>query len=156
MVRAHSTYNPLNLVGDDGFCCAGEHLTGESMFAVTGSGLWNFTASGNLPTGTSLQQDSNTTAALIGTLDVPGIYNFTIQADHFPGQSVAQTFTVHLIGLQSPTLPDGAVGTDYSGQVVALGVALPVTITPIGALPPGLTMDSSGNITGTPTTPGTY
>ena len=150
-------YNPLNLVGGNGFCCAGQTLTGDSVFSVTGSGEWVFSLSaGSLPTGTGLLQDTATTCALAGTLDVPGIYQFTIQAANAQGQSVSQNFTIHLIGLQSPSLSDGTVGTDYSGQVVALGVALPVTITAIGALPPGLSMDSSGNITGTPTTPGTY
>ena len=150
-------YDPLNLVGGNGFCCAGQTLTGEPVFEVTGSGNWNFSVSGGaLPTGTGLLQDSPTTCAMAGTLDVPGIYNFTITAANTLGQSVSQNFTIHLIGLQSPTLEDGTVGSDYSDQVVAQGVVPPATYTALGPLPPGLSMDSGGNITGTPTTPGTY
>jgi hypothetical protein len=150
-------YDPLNLVGDSGFCCTGQHLTGDPLFEVTGGGEWVFSvSSGTLPTGTGLLQDSPNTCAMAGTLDVPGIYVFTIMAENNFGQSVSQTFTIHLIGLQAPSLVDGTVGAVYSGQVVALGVAPPVTIVPLGALPPGLSMSSSGAVSGTPTTPGTY
>jgi hypothetical protein len=153
----HPIYDPLNLVGGNGFCCTGQSLTGDPLFEVTGSGEWVFSvSSGALPTGTGLLQDSPNTCAMAGTLDVPGIYIFTIQAANAQGQSVSQTFTIHLIGLQSPSLGNGTVGTDYSGQVVALGVALPVTIVPLSPMPPGLSMDSSGNLSGIPTTPGTY
>lgn len=150
-------YNPLNLVGGSGFCCTGQHLTGDPLFAVTGLGEWVFSVSaGTLPTGTGLIQDTATTCAMAGTLDVPGIYNFTIQAANAFGQSVSQDFTIHLIGVQSPSLADGTVGTVYAGQVVALGVAAPATIVPLGALPPGLSMSSSGAVSGTPTTDGSY
>jgi hypothetical protein len=153
----HQPYDPLHLVGDNGFCCAGQLLTTDPVFEVTGTGEWTFSlADGQLPIGTGLLQDSATTCAMAGTLDVPGIYNFTIKAENSFGQSVQQDYTIHLIGLQSPSLGDGTVGDPYTGQVVALGVALPVTIVPLGPLPPGLSMSSSGALSGTPTTPGTY
>src|ERR1035437_4318411 len=154
--KTNINYDPLHLVGNTGFCCAGETLTGESMFEVTGTGVWTFSVSGQLPIGTGLSQDSDTTAGLFGTLNVPGIYNFTITADNNFGQSVSQNYTIQLIGLSASSLTSGTVGAFYTDQVVFLGVIPPVTIVPLGPLPPGLSMSPSGAIAGTPTTPGTY
>ena len=56
--------------------------------------------------------------------------------------------------LNPPTLPPAPQGTPYRATVTATGGATPYTYTvTAGALPPGLTLNSStGQITGTPTT----
>src|SRR5262249_25890634 len=51
----------------------------------------------------------------------------------------------------------GTVATDYSGRVTASKGKPPYTFTLVSeALPPGLSLSSAGNITGTPTTAGTF
>ncbi|MFN7971732.1 MAG: putative Ig domain-containing protein [Acidobacteriota bacterium] len=55
------------------------------------------------------------------------------------------------------TLPNGQVGTWYSAQVTGNGGSPPYVFSfSAGTLPPGLAVYSSGSITGTPTTSGTY
>jgi LPXTG-motif cell wall-anchored protein len=54
------------------------------------------------------------------------------------------------------TLPDGTAGAAYTAAVAATGRPAPALSVTGGALPPGLTLDASGAITGTPTTAGTF
>jgi large repetitive protein len=56
-----------------------------------------------------------------------------------------------------PMLPDGSQGVPYSTDLIAAGGTPPYTWRRLeGALPPGLTLDSDGTISGTPTTAGKY
>jgi len=52
-------------------------------------------------------------------------------------------------------LPNGAVGEPYKEVIVVTGGLQPYTYTVTGSLPPGLSMDSSGVVSGTPTMMGT-
>ena len=55
------------------------------------------------------------------------------------------------------TLPDGAAGTPYVATIATSGSPAPQVSVTTGALPSGLTLDSTtGSITGTPTAPGSY
>ena len=56
--------------------------------------------------------------------------------------------------ITTESLPDGEVGTAYSQPLIATGDT-PITWTVSGTLPAGLTLNSDGTITGTPTTEGT-
>ena len=56
-----------------------------------------------------------------------------------------------------PTLPEALVATPYSHTVTTLRGTAPVTFSVIGgSLPPGLTLNSSGLLSGTPTTAGLF
>jgi len=58
---------------------------------------------------------------------------------------------------RSTSLQDGAVTEPYLEVIVVSGGVLPYTYTiTSGSLPPGLTMDSVGKVSGTPTTAGSY
>jgi hypothetical protein len=129
----------------------GELLTGESVFGVTGPGFTISVADGSLPTGTSLFQDTNVSAALTGTLNVPGTYDFTLQATNPFGQVVTQAYTISVFGFVTTGLPDGQTGTPYSQQIVVAGAVGAVTYSTPDALPTGLTLDPTGLISGTPT-----
>ena len=58
--------------------------------------------------------------------------------------------------ISSGSLPNGATGGAYSATLSASGGVEPVTWSETGALPPGLSLDPSGTLTGTPVTAGTY
>jgi hypothetical protein len=61
------------------------------------------------------------------------------------------------LGAFCPTAASFLVGQPYSSQARVVGGIAPFTwVVLSGALPPGLTLSSSGLLLGTPTTPGTY
>ncbi|MEI6209510.1 MAG: putative Ig domain-containing protein [Desulfuromonadales bacterium] len=60
------------------------------------------------------------------------------------------------LSVTTSTLPDGMVGTSYSQSLTATGGTTPYTWTrTTGSLPAGLTLSTTGVISGTPTTAGT-
>src|SRR5205823_11813641 len=69
-------------------------------------------------------------------------------------------FTDQALNIITSSLQSGAIGTSYSGTLVANGGVLPYTWSVFsGNLPPGLalvSLNSIGNISGTPTAAGTY
>ena len=89
---------------------------------------------------------------------------FASQRHSLPGPShppVAIKSNYNLIITITGSLPSATTGTPYSvslSSVLSISGGLPpFTWTVIsGALPSGLSMDTSGNIAGTPTTTGTY
>jgi hypothetical protein len=111
-------------------------------------------SSGSLPTGLSL-----TPAGVIsGTPVVAGTFTGTISADN--GLAPAnQPFSIKIAEaiVFTNTAPDrGNRVTEYNHAYSVIGTA-PVTFTvDSGSLPTGLTMDSQGVISGTPTTLGTF
>ncbi len=64
---------------------------------------------------------------------------------------------MQVIGITTTSLPNGAIGTNYNQQLTAGGVVGGATWT-LGSnpLPPGLGLSATGNISGPPTTNGTY
>jgi len=125
------------------------------MIAATNSPT-SFTAAG-LPDGLTL----NPTAGTIdGTPTAAGISTVALGATNSFGTGTATlTITVAAAGvapiITSPTTAPGTVGTVFvTYPITATG--LPTSFTATG-LPPGLTLDPlTGEINGTPTTPGTY
>ncbi len=137
----------------------------------TGAYTWSIT-SGSLPPGLTL----NATQGLIsGTPTTLGNYPFTVQVTDAKGLSCTQTLSIYIEGVVSITpsaLPTGAPGVPYTNpdgspvQLIATGGLTPYTWCVVessgtcdngtaGALPPGLSLSSSGVISGTPTTDGT-
>jgi Putative Ig domain len=64
------------------------------------------------------------------------------------------------VSVTTTTLPGAKVGTAYSATLQATGGTAPYTWTAapgmLGTIPPGLTLNTSGTITGTPTEPGPF
>jgi hypothetical protein len=114
---------------------------------------------GTLPAGLTL---AAATGAISGTPTTAGIFDFTVEVTD-SSTPTAQTATADLsIVVVSSSgviaLSGGVVGVPYSETATVTGGTPPYTwsIT-AGALPPGLTIDaSSGGISGTPTTAGTF
>jgi YVTN family beta-propeller protein/uncharacterized repeat protein (TIGR03803 family) len=112
--------------------------------------------SGSLPPGLTL---NTSTGAITGTPTTAGTYNFTAQVVDSKGNTASASCSI-VVSLLTLTCPNGTgqVGVAYSSALVASGGVAPYTFSiAIGALPPGLSLNSStGAITGTPTTAGTY
>ena len=125
---------------------------------ATGTAPITWTVSvGNLPTGLSLSE----TGIISGTPTTAGTFNFTAKATNSAGNDTkALSITINAViippTITTTTLPDGITGTAYSKTLTATGT------TPInwaianGNLPTGLTLSTSGTISGTPTTTGTF
>src|SRR5690606_8972485 len=71
----------------------------------------------------------------------------------FCGSALAQVS----VTISPATLADGAVGVAYSATLTASGAVPPYTFSiASGALPPGLTLSTGGDLDGIPTTVGVY
>src|SRR5450432_3919011 len=128
-------------------------------FSVASGGSPPFTwavTSGGLPGGLTLAADGT----LSGTPTAAGSFAFTVTATDSaqPPASGSQPFSV-TIDTPAPLLidsgqapPDGIHDTPYSFQFTATGGYLPLSWTvTAGTLPPGLTLNPDGTLTGTPT-----
>jgi hypothetical protein len=134
----------------------------QSFTADGGDGPFNFSlASGALPPGLVLDP---ATGALSGTALMAGTYTFAIAATDgtlCPG-SREYTLVIECQAITvrpgNPALPRGTVGVAYSRTFTAARGILPYSFSiSAGAVPPGLTLDAvTGELSGTPTTAGTY
>ncbi len=125
--------------------------------ATGGSTPYVYTAT-NLPPGLTFDP---TTRAITGTPTVSGTFVVPVKVTDADGNSVIKDYTIVVkdpLSLPAATLADGTVGTLYPTQTIpaATGGSTPYVYT-ASNLPPGLTFNTSTReITGTPTTPGTY
>lgn len=114
--------------------------------------VWAVT-SGALPTGLTL---NTITGVVSGTTTVAGEFTFTITAYLASGDYGTRTMTISVIEITTTALDDFELGVPYSFQLQATGgsgnYAWKVAS---GTLPDGLTLFSSGLISGTPTAAGT-
>ena len=123
-------------------------------FSATGGvGPYKFSLSGNAPTGASLSGNT-----LSGTATAPGIFNFVITATDSETPAVSASLGFSITVTAAPivvmaNLPAGQVGQAYSGQLSATGGTGKFTWA--GSAGDGLTVSSSGAVTGTPLTVGT-
>lgn len=115
--------------------------------------------SGSAPPGLSLQA----AGFVNGSPTAAGTYTFGVHvADSAsPPQTYDEPVTVVVLpplpSLTVPMLPVATVGQQYSAALQASGGTPPYNWNVIiGRVPPGMSIDSSGNLTGTPTVPNTY
>ncbi|MFN7975876.1 MAG: Ig domain-containing protein [Acidobacteriota bacterium] len=130
-----------------------------TVFASGGTSPYTFAATaGTLPPGITLG-----TGILSGTPTIPGTFAFTLTAVDQTGCAGTRSYDLLivlggcLLDISPPTLPNGAVGAPYSVTLMGSGGTAPYTFAVTsGMLPPGLSLATSGRLSGAPTAPGTF
>ena len=140
--QVNASYGPITLAAGGG----------------TGPYIWGAV---NLPPGLAVNA---TTGILSGTPTASGMYPITVVANDSNGIQGTQVFVVTIapassvqaITITPSSLPGGTLGVGYGPVVLtAAGGASPYTFAAAG-LPQGLTLSSSGVLSGTPTASGSF
>ena len=131
-----------------------------SVSATGGTPPFNWTVSaGSLPPGLSMSSNGTIT----GTPTTPGDFDFTVRVGDSRGQSATRQLRITINAAVTPlsivttSLSNSSAGTEYAQTVTASGGRAPYTWSVAsGALPPGLTLNSAGRISGTPSSAGSF
>ena len=141
---------------------AGVAYTSTQLMGSGGKAPYTFAiSSGSLPPGLNITASGAGAGTISGTPTGVGTFNFTVlvtDANNLTG-AIPYSIAVQapIIALSPSTLPNGTYGAAYNQTLSATGGngSYSYSITS-GALPPGLTLSSSGSITGTATAAGNY
>ena len=115
---------------------------------------WSVTG-GGLPAGVNLGSDGS----IGGTPTALGPFSFTAQVRDQNNQTATRSFSgqvVTALVITTESAPAGQVGVPYSLGLTATGGTTPYRWSATGNLPPGLSVDASGLISGTPTASGSF
>jgi hypothetical protein len=131
-----------------------------SVTAGGGNSPYTFSiASGSLPAGLAL---ASGTGVISGTPSAAGTANFTVQVKDSSStpQAATANLTIKITGdltITTTSLPSGFVGAAYNAEITVFGGNQPYTfsLAPGFAMPEGLSLSTSGAITGTPSFAGT-
>ena len=114
--------------------------------------------SGNLPPGLSLNPTTGVISGVPTTL--LGTFDFTVRATNAAG-STTRNLHINIVPQAPPiittiTLPRGYMHIPYNQRLIASGTE-PISWSPVGNLPPGLTLNqTTGVISGIPTLNGSF
>jgi uncharacterized repeat protein (TIGR03803 family) len=128
----------------------------QTISATDGTGAISFTqTSGTLPPGLTL----SSTGVLSGTPTATGKFSFAVTAIDSTSATSSASYTVTInppVTIAGATLPSGTTGSFYAQSLAASGGSSPLTFSASGSLPPGMTLSSSGELSGTPSAAGTF
>lgn len=133
----------------------------SGVLAATGGTApytWSISA-GALPAGLSVDPASG---LISGTPSSPGTVTFTVEVADAEAPTAVATRQLSIIVsnplvVSTAVLAEGVTGVAYAAKLVATGGASPYGWSiSAGALPPGLSLDSSGAIHGTPSAAGSF
>lgn len=136
----------------------GSYIGTLSALCGTAPYIWSL-QSGLLPGGLVL---NNTLGQITGTVTATyGTYSFTVEVTDAAMNTATALLSIQVtplsLSITTISLPPGTVGLPYNATLSGSGGTLPYNWgTVLGALPLGLVLNSTtGNITGTPSIPGT-
>jgi hypothetical protein len=113
-----------------------------------------FSLSGTTPPGANL----SSTGTLSGTATTVGSYSFTVTVTDSVKSTASKGFTLVVtaapLSITTASLPNGQAGAAYAGQFAAAGGTPPYTWS--GSAGGGLSVSSSGAVSGTPPAVGTF
>ena len=129
----------------------------QSINASGGTGSLTYTATGTIPPGLTL----SSTGVFAGTPSTAGSFPFTVTATDTLGASGSNSYTIVINPPVMVTATSLATWTSnlagYNQTITASGGTAPLTFgVPAASLPPGLTLSSSGVLSGTPAQAGTF
>jgi hypothetical protein len=133
------------------------NLYSTSLAAVGGTGAYTWSlASGSMPSGLSL----SSAGAITGMPMTSGSYLISLRVTDSAANTATQTLVLNVgsgVTMTSSTLPNGVINNGYSYSFGATGGTSPYTWTVMaGLLPPGLSLSTSGVLSGIPTSIGSY
>jgi hypothetical protein len=128
----------------------------QTIQATGGTGSYTFTTTSSLPPGLNL----SSAGVLSGSPTVSGTFTFMVTAGDSFGSTTSQTYTLTInppVTIINASLTNWTVNVaGYSQTLNTSGGTAPLTFTSPGTLPTGLSLNSTGVITGTPVTTGTF
>lgn len=140
--------------------CRDEFYFGIILVISTDMPVSIVMTSGELPDGLTLRSESDR-VVIEGTPHTLGSFTFTLQATSAAGVITGKSYTINITRIITAegALTTGKINTAYSTTIMASPITGLTTVWSIssGSLPPGLSINpSTGVISGTPTTIGTY
>lgn len=130
----------------------------QSLSAVGGAAPYTFELlSGNLPTGLTL----NSAGQISGTPTSAGTYNFFARVSDSAGATAQASYSI-VVSSSGPriivsSLPSAVLNQPFNGALVAQGGTAPYNFTLLsGTIPQGLTLSSTGALSGTPVASGVF
>ena len=132
-----------------------------SQPASAGGGTAPYTyavTTGALPAGLSL---NSSTGAITGMPTAGGVFNVIVTATDANGYTGTRNYGLSIaapaINVNPVTLPGATTGAAYSQSISTSGGTSPYGyVISVGSLPPGMTLTSTGTLSGTPTAGGTF
>lgn len=114
---------------------------------------------GALPTGIIMEKISDTKIRFSGAPQEAGLFDFTLAVSDTLGNVQVKDLFIDVFGLTDDpaiALPEGALSQCFSHQFATAGPFVAPLIWQVFGLPPGITHDGNGLISGTPTIAGDY
>jgi len=150
-VHCHDATTSINIQGIDACTCFGAPYSQKISYIGNSLPVWFITA-GSLPSGLSLNP---LTGVISGTPLTVGTFTFTVSALILGGNSGRKTLQITVLNISTSVLTDYELGVPYSFQMQASGgsgnYAWKLSS---GTFPTGLSMTTTGLISGTPTAVG--